>query len=238
MMASLTRAPNSTAPPGGRREARVRVRASSQRGFTLLEVMAAVMIVGILAAVALPAMSRQMRGRRANQFAQEINMFYRNARARAIGRGAAHLVRFRTSPLPQGEVLLFEAIQPEGAGANIGNCGPLPPSASNSCLITNWQTGSANARYVDYFGPGKAGTDAFKDVKASFIDSLDAPHATSEMCFSPSGRVYYRDDTNTTFAPLYGVARIEVQQYDAANIAIGIKRVIVLPPNGGARMLL
>jgi prepilin-type N-terminal cleavage/methylation domain-containing protein len=89
-----------------------RLRARPLRGFTLLEVVTTVIIVGILTAAALPGFAERMRDRRTNQAAQEIALMYRTARARAMGRGAAQLVRFLTANRPQGELRLLEAVQP------------------------------------------------------------------------------------------------------------------------------
>src|SRR5882672_4231405 len=79
-----------------------------QAGFTLLEMMIVVVTVGVLAAMGLPSIAARMRDRRANQAAHEISLLYRRARAMAMGRGGAVLVRFDSSG--QGSVELREAL--------------------------------------------------------------------------------------------------------------------------------
>ena len=51
--------------------------------------MVVVVIITALAALAVPSILRQMRDRRTRQAAEEIASVYRQARLRALGRGAA-----------------------------------------------------------------------------------------------------------------------------------------------------
>src|SRR5262249_48694916 len=69
----------------------------SERGGTLLELMAVVVIIGIFVALATPAMSGALADRHAMRAADDLTGMVRLARSRAAATGAAHLVRASTS---------------------------------------------------------------------------------------------------------------------------------------------
>src|ERR1700690_1276904 len=81
-----------TAMPSLRRSAKQRVDYIDARGFTLMELMIVVLLVGILSVMALPAMGQAAVDRRVYQDTSQISDLIRAAKARAIGRGAAVLV--------------------------------------------------------------------------------------------------------------------------------------------------
>jgi prepilin-type N-terminal cleavage/methylation domain-containing protein len=69
------------------------VQRSSSRGFTLLEIMTVVVIIGVFAVLALPSMVFRLRDRKTSAVGQQLATMYRTARMRAIGRGSTVLVR-------------------------------------------------------------------------------------------------------------------------------------------------
>src|SRR5690348_10435510 len=81
----------------------------SRGGFTLLELMVVVLLVAILTALAMPSMSVARDDRLTFNYAQQIAGMIHRARARAAGRGAAHMVT--VSPgAGRGQFVLFEAL--------------------------------------------------------------------------------------------------------------------------------
>jgi prepilin-type N-terminal cleavage/methylation domain-containing protein len=203
-----------------------------QRGFTLLEVMAALLIASLLAAAALPTMHGRMKDRRVQQFAQQIALLYREARVRAMGRGTSHVVRFSTGANPQGRMDLFEAVQAVGNATNVGMCENLPMMGVNTCESVNWGV-SANSRLVttvvEPFGGAQAEVFAEFRFNGTVQPSVD-------VCFSPGGRSYVRPAQNGSFSPFNGVQQVWVRRkVGGAPVDLLVRQVFLLP-SGSTRV--
>jgi type IV fimbrial biogenesis protein FimT len=203
------------------------------RGFTLLEVLAAVLVASLLAAAALPTMHGRVKDRRVQQFAQQIGLLYREARTRAMGRGTSHMIRFSTGANPQGKMDLFEAVQPIGGAGNAGLCENLPLMGVNTCEAVNWGVG-ANSRLVTSLVEPYGGAQA--EVFAEFWFNGDTPQGNVDICFSPGGRSYIRPAQGGSFAPFNGVHQIRVRRMVAGAKADLLVRQVFLLPSGSTRV--
>jgi type IV fimbrial biogenesis protein FimT len=195
----------------------------SSSGFTLLELMVVVIMVGVLAVLAVPAMSTQMRDRRTNQAAHEVAVLIRQARARAMGRGTAVLIRYDTAT--QGKLEMREA-----QNVDAGRCLSLP---ATSCLTTDWDAASPQNRLVTSFDPTTLG--AYANVQVNFLkpDGSDGGGAV-DVCFTPLGRPYRRFAHIGNFDPMPEVPYLEVKPVDG----IGLTRRVLLLPTGSSRLAL
>jgi len=197
-----------------------------QRGFTLAELLTVVAIIGILAAAASPSFVRLMRDRRVSDAAQQMADMYRGARARAMGRGSAIVVRWNaaasmpTQANPAGHLTMREAVLGSGVGA-------LLPSTS--CAATSWLDTSATSRYVMAFDERRK---RFEPSAAVFQTAQGGTLPYVEICYTPRGRTFIRYTAAGNFLPLASVPRIQV-----ANTTTALRRYIILPPNGVARLV-
>jgi prepilin-type N-terminal cleavage/methylation domain-containing protein len=195
------------------------------RGFTLIELVAVVVIIAIVAALAMPSIASRLRDRRTQQAAQTIAQFYSTARMRAMGRGAAVLVRYNASGFQ-----MLEAIRGT-AGETDVNCQPLPVS---SCVIGNpWALASTSNRLISSFAP--AVREEFHGLTIAMADATGTGTPTMDVCFTPMGGAYATNTPGGAMAALSGVPVASVRRMDGST-QVGLTRRVMIVPNGNSHL--
>lgn len=192
------------------------------RGFTLIELMVVVVLIAIIATIAVPGVVAQLRARRASEAAERIASLYRGARVRALGRGAAVLVRFEN----QNYTVYENIVGATAAGSEMGNasCAQMP---SASCLRTDWaNTGADTRRVVGGFNYSNRAEYIDSSIVVAAINTAGASTGTLDVCFSPIGQAYTRTDLTAALTPLNGTVGATVTRTSITGI---VHRVTVIP---------
>jgi type IV fimbrial biogenesis protein FimT len=211
-------------------QARLRRRVSSS-AFTLVELMVVVIIISVVAALAIPNITRRMQERRASEAAQRIALLYQMARTQAMSRGAAVLVRY-SQPTSQGA---FE-VRSAQRGVAIGSACVTQPVTS--CATPDWNNAAAQQFHsLSLFDLGQGGV--FEKIKAQAKNSTGTTNINFlDVCFTPMGRTFSRVLNVGAFQPLAGLYRIDVAR-DAVVSFGGVGgrvRTVMVLPNSGARL--
>lgn len=209
-------------------------------GFTLVELMVVVILVAVLAMIAVPALSTSRADRLAFDYARQIQGLITRARARAAGRGAAHLIVAAPSGV-RGKVLLFEALDAATPGPNpVGSC-KLPNQWLEATTFTPGTIGM-RARIIDGLDLDAAGVNTSADIRADFsLDSVATP--AWAMCITPNGTTYVgvggaegaaiTDMQSRT--PFTGVLEARVTR-NRAGAPIGIRRRVIATGTAAPRV--
>ncbi len=197
-------------------------------GFTLIELMVVVVIIGLFAAMAAPGIAQRIDAYALRSDAERVANLYRNARLRAMGRGSAVLVRFDGGKLEIREAVWGAAgTNPLGDPIYSAGCDNLPSPSCTASFATRWDDGDSQNQLLETFDPKNGG---------KHIVTLEAPSAVTpsnkfDVCFTPMGRAFSRSNIDDgAFNVMSGVPRINIER------TVGVGLQVLVLPNGATRV--
>lgn len=186
-------------------------------GFTLVELMVALVVIAVVAGLAAPAISKAMHERRTAEAALDVVRIARHARSAAAGYGRAHVLRFRDTDPGMLQVL-------RGRN-NRCNAGPWP-------VVTNCLQQPECVDFLDF--------RRFETSANSVQLTRDGGGGEIDICYEPTGGVRYRMGANGSFIEgngIQGGVRFQVVPQGASGGTNGVIRRVVLPLGGDARVV-
>jgi prepilin-type N-terminal cleavage/methylation domain-containing protein len=183
------------------------IRRATGAGFTLIELMVVVLIISIVCVLAVPSLSHEGYERRAYTDAASVAELVREARTRAVARGAAELLVMTANPT--GNSASFALWEANTGSA--GDAGPATTVASSCNAPTVWPSpgtintavGGATATFVDGFqiaptvGGGAQTIEGLGNINMRINDPIaGTPLASGTnlyLCFTPAGRTWYSE---------------------------------------------
>lgn len=185
-----------------------------QRGFTLIELMVVVIIVGVVAALAAPTIGNALANRRTNELALEVVRIVRQGRSAAVGQGRAYFLQI--DPATE-EMMLFR-----------GRTNRCTPHASWAAITSAGCHG--NPRCTAYVEGPVVGTSSY-DIQ---IDGADNP---IDICFEPSGITRW-SQASSAFAATHprGGVQVNVRRVVDGSTA-GVAKIVVVPFGADARVM-
>ena len=115
----------------------------SQRGFTMIDMVAAVTLIGILSAIAIPTMTNAIDASRLAQATREVERELQTAKSRAVGKGRPIRIRFNcpSAGLYRITELIGTASAPAAADTAADRCSetayPFPAADGDPITLPN-----------------------------------------------------------------------------------------------------
>jgi type II secretory pathway pseudopilin PulG len=211
----------------------------------LLELMVVVIIIGLLAVMAIPALTRAQVDRRSYNDAITIAELFREARTRAMGRGAAEMISMTqagtsaggdrgTFLLWEGQVILAPPLGILPIGSPMNNCGSP----------TIWTGAGATAVLIDGVnlnGPIEATDGIWTTITGPLAIGGFGALGAASMCFTPLGQAYFSATSPPNFvtgSPMLGEIQIALHHvYPGITTSVGIVRTVIVPNSGATRII-
>lgn len=218
----------------------------NQEGYTILEMMLTIVIVGILAALVLPYVSGGARERRKVRATHDVIRIFHRARSRAIESGAAHLIRYSTTANSNKGALYVI----RGTTNRCSSSTFAAPVATQCPSSTT--TGNVNLLCGDWWVPteyeitGSSYTIQLRHTTGQTDPSTASSLGDPDICFDGTGIMYWRIGTSGFFSdnptmPTTGGATVtdgaftfSVRTLVSSN-DVGVVRRIVVPLGAEAR---
>jgi hypothetical protein len=210
--------------------------------------MVVILIIGIVAALAIPAMSVMGWDRRAYNDAGNIMMLFRSARTRSVARGGAVMIAMTANgATDRGTFIMYEAVTPNINGGlartPVATCKsptawqPLPtialPTSNPNVLLVdavNLNSTSLGSAEVE----GDIETQLFEYTSPS--NSAQTSIASGYICYTPLGHTYI--NVGALAQPIFDGVLPTTSALEARVTRAngGTFRSVLVPPNGMARL--
>jgi type II secretory pathway pseudopilin PulG len=204
--------------------------------------MVVIIIIGVVAALAVPTMAAARTDRHAYDDAGQIMQLFREARTRAVARGGAVLIAMSANgTADRGTFTMYESVTQNPGGVGGTNAAPVA-SCKTPTVWAPLAAANNGILLVDGLNLNGVGTiEQQADIETQIFQYNAGGGVTTVttgwLCFTPLGRTYFNalqplfDGSLPIVTPLeFRVTRM------SGGAALGTIRSVMLPPNGMARV--